>query len=225
MIETKDIFPSILSANFLDMTAILSQCKSLQIQSIHLDVMDAHFVPNLTFGPPIIKSITTEFPGFYYDAHLMIVNPDAYIEAFEQSGVQALTIHYESQYPVSILETARKIKEKNLEVGIAFNPETSLKPTVLEELMPVIDRVLIMSVHPGFGGQKFIESVLNKVNQVRLIRQKQQRENQVNIQIDGGVNNQTIGLSKEKGVQEFVVGSYLLKGNISDQLKSLITAS
>lgn len=220
--NVSSIFPSILSANFLQLNSILTTCDRIGITSIHLDVMDAHFVPNLTFGPPIIRSVTQSFPQFYYDAHLMISHPVDYIKDFVDSGVHSLTVHYEANHPSGIIETVSKIKKSKVDVGLAFNPETQVDYSFLEKVIPHIDRILIMSVHPGFGGQKFIEKVLDKVDKIKEVRKKQGRDNKVSIQIDGGINEKTIEKSKKRGVDEFVIGSYLLKGDIQQQVKKIM---
>ncbi len=171
---------------------------------LHLDIMDGHFVPNLTFGPGLVKQIrkTTTLP---LDAHLMITNPADFIDEFIDAGVNYLSFHIETD--ANYVSLFRKIRKLGVKAGIAINPETSLG--VLPDIINEIDYVLIMSVHPGFGGQAFIEESVKKISETKEIIDSRQIE----IEIDGGINFQTAKLVKEAGVNILVAGSFIFKSD------------
>ena len=171
---------------------------------LHLDIMDGHFVPNLTFGPGIVKKVRsiTHLP---IDAHLMITNPADFIDKFIDAGVNYLSFHIETD--TNYVSLFRKIRKLGVKAGIAINPETSIDalPGVIDE----IDYVLIMSVHPGFGGQAFIEESVKKIIETKVIIGSRQIE----IEIDGGINFQTAKLVEEAGVNILVAGSFIFKSD------------
>ncbi len=198
------IAPSILTSDFLHLEKEIKALEQAGTDMLHLDIMDGHFVPNLTFGPGLVKRIRkiTTLP---LDAHLMITNPADFIEKFIDAGVNYLSFHIETD--ANYVSLFREIRKRGVKAGIAINPETSLDalPDVIDE----IDYVLIMSVHPGFGGQAFIEESIEKVRKTKEIIGSRQIE----IEIDGGINFQTAKLVKEAGVNILVAGSFIFKSD------------
>ena len=193
------IAPSVLTANF---TKLAEEIKSIESADlIHIDIMDGNFVPNISFVPAITKQIN-DLTNINLDVHLMVLNPLDWVEKFAFDKVEYITVHYESN---NFLEAINKIKTLNKKVGITIKPNT--KVSEIKDYLKIVDLVLIMSVEPGFGGQKFITSSLNKVKELVDLRIKN-NYNYV-IEIDGGVNGETASLVKEAGVDIAVVGSYL----------------
>ncbi|WP_020059194.1 ribulose-phosphate 3-epimerase [Bacillus sp. 123MFChir2] len=194
------IAPSILSADFSRLGEEIKDVEKGGADYIHVDVMDGHFVPNITIGPLIVEAIRpiTSLP---LDVHLMIENPDQYIEAFAKAGADIITVHVEACSHLH--RTIQLIKSQGIKAGVVLNPHTPA--SVIEHILEDIDMVLLMTVNPGFGGQKFIHSVLPKVKQVAdMIRE---RNLQVEIEIDGGVNTETAKLCVEAGANVLVAGS------------------
>jgi ribulose-phosphate 3-epimerase len=171
---------------------------------IHLDIMDGVFVPNISFGMPIVAQIK-QYAEKPLDVHMMISNPDKYIDAFHEAGADILTVHYETCPHLN--RTVNHIKEKGMKAGVVINPHTPV--SVLEEIIEYVDMVLLMSVNPGFGGQKFIPSMFEKVRKLKNLCD----DKNVNpmIEIDGGIDNTNISKLLECGVNVFVVGSFIFK--------------
>jgi len=201
------IAPSILSADFSDLRSALNLCDAGMADYIHIDVMDNHFVPNLTIGPAVVKSIRF-VSKTYFDVHLMVTNPRSILDSFAKAGANGITFHIEAvDNPGSLID---QIKSLKLEVGISLKPATPL-----EEITPFldqIDRVLIMSVEPGFGGQKFIESSLEKINLLHqmLLKYKLDR---VEIEVDGGIKLENALDVINAGADALVVGSGIFKND------------
>lgn len=207
------IAPSILSSDFSKLGEVLKELNQSGAEMVHVDVMDGHFVPNITFGPPVIKKIR-KYSDLPFDVHLMIAPVDKYIKDFADAGADIITVHPEATD--NLLQTIDLIKSLGKKAGVSLNPKTSL-----DSIFPVlhlIDLTLIMSVNPGFGGQKFMPEVLSKV---KILRQKIDEENlKVEIEIDGGIDFDTGKLAKEAGVDILVSGTTLFAGN--DDLKKNI---
>jgi ribulose-phosphate 3-epimerase len=204
--------PSILSADFAHLAEQVKALEDGGADWVHCDVMDGHFVPNLTFGAPVIKSLRgiTKLP---LDVHLMIANPDLYIEDFAAAGSDYITVHQEATDHLH--RVVEKIKKLGAKAGISINPSTPV--SALYPMLEYADMVLIMSVNPGFGGQSFISSTLKKVNELKEIREK----NNLNyiIEIDGGLNDENISSIVKAGCDAFVIGSSIFTGNIIERAK------
>lgn len=209
------ISPSILSADFANLERDIKRVEDDGADWIHVDVMDGHFVPNITIGVPVVKSLK-KIAKLPLDVHLMIENPDKYAEPFVKAGADILTFHYEAVKENEIAELIKKIKSYGIKAGISIKPKT--RPEVLLPYLDIVDMVLIMTVEPGFGGQSFMSDCAEKI---KFIRQNSP-ENLI-IQVDGGINSQTGKICKDFGANSLVAGSYIygaddIKGAI-DSLK------
>ena len=210
------ISPSILSADFSKLGEDIRRLEESGADMIHVDVMDGHFVPNLTIGPPVIKSLRkyTQLP---FDVHLMINPVHKYIKDYSDAGADIITFHPEATENIS--ETINLIKSLDKKVGISLNPNTEIKAAV--DFLNQIDLVLIMSVYPGFGGQKFIKDVIKKIKDLDEIRIQQNYN--FKIEIDGGINFETSKLAVKAGVDILVSGTTVFKENNGDLKKNINT--
>lgn len=211
------IAPSVLSLDYSKFNEQLNILNN-NVEYIHFDVMDGHFVPNITFGPMILKSFK-DSSNLILDVHLMISDPFKYFENFIDAGANIITFHFEALNNDinKSKELITKIHSKNCKSGISIKPNTDIK--LIEPLLNDLDLVLVMSVEPGFGGQKFIESSLDKVKYLK--EHKQTNNCNYIIEIDGGINNETAKLVKDAGVELAVAGSYIFKGDILNNINTL----
>jgi ribulose-phosphate 3-epimerase len=193
------VAPSILSADFSKLAAELKKIERAGADLVHVDIMDGHFVPNITIGPVVVKYIrkATHLP---LDAHLMIENPAKYIDAFVSAGADMITVHVETLTLKELAAISAALKKKKVKLGISLNPPTPFGR--IRKALPFVDFVLVMSVNPGFGGQAFIPSALEKIKRLRAVFKK-------DIAVDGGINSVTGRLVKEAGANVLAAGSYI----------------
>ena len=210
------IAPSLLSADFSRLQEEVRDIEQGGADWLHLDVMDGHFVPNITFGPGLIKALRPH-SKLFFDVHLMIVEPIRYVEGFAAIGADMITFHLEAAEG-HVEETIDKIHALGCKAGISIKPATPVTEVVpyLEKL----DMILIMTVEPGFGGQKYIENSTEKIRQMRSL--VQQRGLETDIQVDGGITAENVSVVKEAGANVIVAGSAIFKGDIVKNVKALL---
>ncbi|MDE6139241.1 MAG: ribulose-phosphate 3-epimerase [Candidatus Gastranaerophilales bacterium] len=207
------VSPSILSADFANLERDINKVEAASADWIHVDVMDGHFVPNITIGAPVVKSLrsVTNLP---LDVHLMIENPEKYIDDFINAGADIVTFHYEAVLPENISNLITKIKEKGVKAGLSIKPKTP--PKDILKYLPELDMLLVMTVEPGFGGQKFMQDCAEKIKTIK----NSAPENLI-IQVDGGINNETAKICTKFGATSLVAGNYIYKSN---DIKQAITS-
>ena len=208
------ISPSILSADFSQLGSEIKRLEEGGADMIHVDVMDGHFVPNLTIGPPVIKALRKHC-SLQFDVHLMISPVHKYIDAYAEAGADIITIHPEATD--NLENSIKKIKEKNKKVGVSLNPESKID--LIIDLLDQIDLVLIMSVNPGFGGQKFMPEVLDKIKELKKIGE--QKNLNFDIEIDGGINFDNCKNAIDAGANILVSGTTVFKSNDGDIKKNI----
>lgn len=209
------IAPSILNADNLNLETDIKDAIAAGISRFHIDIMDGHFVPNLSFGPQLVEDFKREFPMTDAEIHLMSDNPDDLVPAFVNAGADWVELHYEAMSEKKLDYWLDYLISNDVKTSLAINPDTP--SDVVSKFASKLDQVLVMTVHPGFGGQKFITDSAEKIKQVREIMGPDTA-----IEVDGGVNDQTIKIAKDADADIFVVGSYLYKdGDIANQVRKL----
>jgi len=203
--NTPILAPSLLAADFTKLGEEIQTCLDADIQWLHCDIMDGHFVPNISYGPFIVDKIRDAAPDAFLDVHLMIENPDQYIDSFANAGANLISVHQETC--PHLHRTIQQIKEMDCMSGVVINPATSVD--LLYPILPDVDMVLVMSVNPGFGGQTFIESSLQKIYKLNAIRE--QMNLHYLIEVDGGVNAENCTKLIRKGADVLVAGSSVFK--------------
>ena len=214
MNTTVKISPSILSANFSRLGSEISKLEKAGADLIHIDVMDGHFVPNITIGPVVIKNLR-KYTSLPFDVHLMISPVHKYIQSFAQAGADIITVHPEATK--NLKKTIKKIRSFGKKVGVSLNPETSINKVL--PVIKLIDIVLVMSVNPGFGGQKFIKNMLKK--SIKLKKEIHNKNLKVKIEMDGGINFENAKLVRDAGVDIIVSGTTIFKKNNGNYKKNI----
>ncbi|MCR5506516.1 MAG: ribulose-phosphate 3-epimerase [bacterium] len=205
---------SILSEDFFDIQKTLKKINSSDLDFVHLDVMDGVFVPNISFGPAFVKNIRP-YSKKFFDVHLMLSDPIKYVEKFVEAGADAISVHVEAK---KALQSIKLIKSFGVKCGIVLNPKTSAKK--IKKYLKIVDYVMVMTVEPGFGGQKFMEKQLGKISKISDMIKKSGRK--ILLSVDGGINLDTAKLSVKNGVNVLVCGSFLFKQkNFNDTVKKL----
>ena len=202
------VAPSLLAADFSRLKEEIQEVEKCGAEYLHLDVMDGNFVPNISYGSPVISSIRPH-SNLVFDVHLMVEEPDRFIKDFVDAGTDIITVHVEATKHLH--RTIQLIKSYGKKVGVALNPATPIE--TLKHVVKEIDMILIMSVNPGFGGQEFIPEVLSKIEELRKLYPE------IDIEVDGGVNDKTVEAIKEAGANVLVAGSYLFSGNYKEKIE------
>jgi ribulose-phosphate 3-epimerase len=210
----KILSPSLLSVDFTDVKSSLAVLEEEGIKYLHLDVMDGNFVPSISFGMPVIASLR-KYKNFIFDVHMMVEEPDRYVEDMKKAGADMLSVHVEACRHLD--RTVEHIKSLGMKAGAVLNPATPVD--VLKDVLPILDFVLLMSVNPGFGGQKYIPYVSNKIRQ--LAKLKEELNPELLIQVDGGVNENTVKEVIAAGADYVVAGSAVFNGDIRANVGNL----
>ena len=212
------IAPSILAADYANFASELKRIEETSAEYVHIDIMDGQFVPNISFGADVVASMR-KHSKLVFDCHLMVVNPERFVDAFAQAGADIMTVHAEST--LHMHGALQKIKKAGMKAGVVINPGTPV--SAIEPVLSLVDQVLIMTVNPGFGGQAFIPEMLEKVQKVAKIRDEKGYD--FDIEVDGGVDNKTIKACYQAGANVFVAGSYLFKASdLTAQVETLRVA-
>ena len=212
--KTFKIAPSVLSADYANFETELKKLEASGAEYAHLDVMDGHFVPNISFGAGVVASMRPH-SKMVFDCHLMVSNPEHHIEEFARAGADIISIHVEAT--PHIHGALQKIRTAGVKPSVVINPGTPVE--AIKNVLNLVDQVLVMTVNPGFGGQAFLPETMGKIRELVALREA----NQLNfdIEVDGGIDDKTIQMAKEAGANIFVAGSYVFKGEVSHQVQTL----
>lgn len=212
--KTFKIAPSVLSADYANFETELKKLEASGAEYAHLDVMDGHFVPNISFGAGVVASMRPH-SKMVFDCHLMVSNPEHHIEEFARAGADIISIHVEAT--PHIHGALQKIRATGVKPSVVINPGTPVE--AIKNVLNLVDQVLVMTVNPGFGGQAFLPETMGKIRELVALREA----NQLNfdIEVDGGIDDKTIQMAREAGANIFVAGSYVFKGDVSHQVQTL----
>lgn len=212
--KTFKIAPSVLSADYANFETELKKLEASGAEYVHLDVMDGHFVPNISFGAGVVASMRPH-SKMVFDCHLMVSNPEHHIEEFARAGADIISIHVEAT--PHIHGALQKIRAAGVKPSVVINPGTPVE--AIKNVLNLVDQVLVMTVNPGFGGQAFLPETMGKIRELVALREA----NQLNfdIEVDGGIDDKTIQMAREAGANVFVAGSYVFKGDVSHQVQTL----
>ena len=208
------IAPSILSADYANFESELKKLEATGAEYVHIDIMDGHFVPNISFGAGVVASMRPH-SKLVFDCHLMISNPEHHIEDFARAGADIISIHAEAT--PHIHGALQKIRAAGVKASVVINPGTPVEAVKI--VLNLVDQVLVMTVNPGFGGQAFLPETMDKVRELVVLREVNQLD--FDIEVDGGIDDETIGIAKEAGANVFVAGSYVFKGDVAHQVQTL----
>lgn len=212
--KTFKIAPSVLSADYANFETELKKLEASGAEYAHLDVMDGHFVPNISFGAGVVASMRPH-SKMVFDCHLMVSNPEHHIEEFARAGADIISIHVEAT--PHIHGALQKIRAVGVKPSVVINPGTSVE--AIKNVLNLVDQVLVMTVNPGFGGQAFLPETMGKIRELVALREANQLS--FDIEVDGGIDDKTIQMAREAGANIFVAGSYVFKGDVSHQVQTL----
>ena len=208
------IAPSILSADYANFESELKKLEATGAEYVHIDIMDGHFVPNISFGAGVVASMRPH-SRLVFDCHLMVSNPEHHIEEFARAGADIISIHAEATHHIH--GALQKIRTAGVKASVVINPGTPVE--VVKNVLNLVDQVLVMTVNPGFGGQAFLPETMDKVRELVVLREVNQLD--FDIEVDGGIVGETIRIAKEAGANVFVAGSYVFKGDVAHQVQTL----
>ena len=208
------IAPSILSADYANFESELKKLEATGAEYAHIDIMDGHFVPNISFGAGVVASMRPH-SRLVFDCHLMVSNPEHHIEDFARAGADIISIHAEAT--PHIHGALQKIRAAGVKASVVINPGTPVE--AVKNVLNLVDQVLVMTVNPGFGGQAFLPETMDKVRELVVLREVNQLD--FDIEVDGGIDDETIRIAKEAGANVFVAGSYVFKGDVARQVQTL----